>query len=145
MLLDAGAHHAPQRDVRVDLVHVGDGRDVAEELLVLGLGGDDGKDAPLVIHRQRQEVVRLGQADRHAVQQVARDLRARELLRRDVAGLQLRGEEAEERGLPEQTHLDERVAEAMPGETLLLQRLLHGLARDQAGRDEAISKLGAHP
>ncbi len=31
VLLDAGAHHAPQGDVGVDLVHVGDRRDLAEQ------------------------------------------------------------------------------------------------------------------
>jgi hypothetical protein len=144
VLLDAGAHHAPERDVRVDLVDVGDGGHVAQELLVLRLGGDDGEDAALVVHRQRQEVVGLGEPDRDAVEQLAGDLRPGELLRRHVAGLQLRGEEAQQRGLPEQPHLDQRVAEAVPGQALLLQRLFHGLARHQTSGDEAISELRAH-
>ena len=136
---------SPKRDVGVDLVDVGDARHVPEQLFVLRLGGDDGEDAPLVVHRQRQEVVGLGQAHRNAVEQLARDLRAGQLVRGDVAGLQLRGEKAQEHGLPEQTHLHERVAQAMSCQALLLQRLVHGLARHQAGGDEAISELRAHP
>src|SRR4029450_7893756 len=54
-------------------------------------------------------------------------------------------EKPEQRGLAEQTHLHQRVSEAMPRETLLLQRLVHGLAADQTSGDEAISELRAHP
>ncbi len=127
---DGRAHRGRPRRQRAHLLHAGGELDLLHGRVVVGVGGDDGQRAGLVVVEHREHAVEIGGAERDALQHARLDHRLGELLGGDEAGVVGGGDELEEVGLGEQLEVDERLLDPALLSPRVLDRVLVILALD---------------